>query len=208
MYDFKSDFRKGWIPNLITFTGLAMVPPIILAHAAGYLLMATGYFVLAWVCDWADGFIARKYKMQSMFGEFFDPLADKGFTWGMIIYFWDRVPHTAAYMIMGFGLLATIGRVIIVAANRNLPVSIDVMAGMAGKLKTNFEKSGLVAILLADVSRSYLGHDIVAETIFNADFVGKFFETLSLLGLWLSIPLAFVSFLSIVMKLKRLAAES
>lgn len=197
LYNFKADFKKGLLPNAITFVGVMMIVPIILARRAGMMWTALGYFVVAWFCDWADGHFARKFNMQSKIGAFGDPLVDKAFTWSMFIDNWYRIPQEAAIIIMGIGLFATLGRIIILIANRNPAVNIDVMAGLAGKLKTNFEKSGLVALLLADIAGRYLKNDSVVQ----------FFMFLSWLGIWLSIPLAIISFLSIVMKLYKIYHE-
>ena len=197
MYNFKVDFKKGLLPNCITFVGVLMILPIILARRAGMFGSSLFYFVVAWFCDWADGHFARKLTMQSQIGTFFDPLTDKAFTWSMLIDNWHRVPHEAAIIIMILGLLATIGRIIILIANRNPAVNIDIMAGMAGKYKANFEKSGLVALLLADICNKYIPY---------AWFV-DLFMFISKLGLWLSIPLAFISFLSIAMKLHKIYYE-
>jgi len=208
MYDIKADFRKGLIPNAITFFGLTMIVPIIVFHREGMYGFALAYFIIAWICDGLDGKIARKYKLQSKIGEFFDPLADKVFTWSMLLFLWDRVPTVAALTIMALGLLATFGRIIILAANRHLPVAIDVMAGKAGKYKTNFEKAGLVALLLSDLLEGYLCADTAAPTLLDCAVISKPLEFLSCLGLWLSIPLAIISFLAIVLKMKRLWHET
>ncbi|KKR08045.1 MAG: CDP-diacylglycerol-glycerol-3-phosphate 3-phosphatidyltransferase [Parcubacteria group bacterium GW2011_GWC2_39_14] len=197
VYNFKADFKKGLLPNCITFVGVLMILPIILARRAGMFGSSLFYFVVAWFCDWADGHFARKFVMTSKIGTFLDPLTDKAFTWSILIDNWHRVPKEAAVIIMITGLLATIGRIIILIANRNPAVNIDIMAGMAGKYKTNFEKSGLVALLLADICGKYIHYEWLVDL----------FMFISKLGIWLSIPLAIISFLSIVMKLYKIYHE-
>lgn len=197
MYSLKQDFKRGLLPNSVTTFGLLMIPPIILFHRENGLIWSLLYFVVAWLCDWLDGLLARKYKMTSRIGEFFDPLADKIFTWSMLIYFWERIPPYVGPAIITFGLLATLGRCIILASGRKFIDSIDVMAGKAGKFKVNFEKSGLVAIILADIFLFYTHQELVYQI----------FMFVSQLGLILSLPLAGLSFYQIMLKLRRLYRE-
>ncbi|WP_374695527.1 CDP-alcohol phosphatidyltransferase family protein [Areca yellow leaf disease phytoplasma] len=34
-------------------------------------------FIVAAITDYLDGYIAKKYQQQTVFGKFFDPIADK-----------------------------------------------------------------------------------------------------------------------------------
>ena len=43
-------------------------------------------FLLASISDYWDGFLARKYKLESMVGEVIDPIADKILTMFLILY--------------------------------------------------------------------------------------------------------------------------
>ncbi|ODQ66513.1 CDP-diacylglycerol--glycerol-3-phosphate 3-phosphatidyltransferase, partial [Nadsonia fulvescens var. elongata DSM 6958] len=65
------------VPNILTFTRLISAPII------GYLVvnerpvLALSLFTYSCVTDYVDGFIARKYKMQTVLGSVIDPMADK-----------------------------------------------------------------------------------------------------------------------------------
>lgn len=65
------------IPNILTFSRLAAAPCL------GYLILnhsypaALGVMVYASVTDYMDGYIARKYQLQSAIGSIIDPMADK-----------------------------------------------------------------------------------------------------------------------------------
>lgn len=65
------------IPNLLTFSRLIATPFI------GYALLhdahawALGLFVYAGVSDLLDGWIARRWKLQTVVGSIVDPMADK-----------------------------------------------------------------------------------------------------------------------------------
>lgn len=72
------------IPNLITYFRILCVPIFIVFMAlAGvknkplFLYLGLGTFVIAAGSDLIDGYIARKFKMQSGIGMAIDPLADK-----------------------------------------------------------------------------------------------------------------------------------
>ncbi|KAB8122035.1 MAG: CDP-diacylglycerol--glycerol-3-phosphate 3-phosphatidyltransferase [Candidatus Phytoplasma cynodontis] len=43
-------------------------------------------FILAALTDYLDGFIARRFKQQTVFGQFFDPIADKILVFISLIY--------------------------------------------------------------------------------------------------------------------------
>jgi cardiolipin synthase (CMP-forming) len=71
------------LPNLLTFGRLALVPVI-----AGLLLyagpkenaarwMALALFIVAAITDFFDGYLARKWQLQSSLGRMLDPIADK-----------------------------------------------------------------------------------------------------------------------------------
>ncbi len=70
-----------FIPNLLTIYRILSIPVIIctfyfedkkFAHILGAFL-----FLLASISDFFDGFLARKYNVQSNFGRILDPIADK-----------------------------------------------------------------------------------------------------------------------------------
>ncbi|NIX77219.1 CDP-alcohol phosphatidyltransferase family protein [Microvirga terricola] len=65
------------IPNFITIARLIIVPLVIVMIMQQRWETAFILFVVAGVSDAIDGFIARNFNMQSEFGAYIDPLADK-----------------------------------------------------------------------------------------------------------------------------------
>ncbi len=65
------------VPNILTFSRLLAAPLI------GYLVLhdhhawAVGLFAYAGITDLVDGWIARKWKLQTVVGTVIDPMADK-----------------------------------------------------------------------------------------------------------------------------------
>lgn len=68
------------LPTNITLLRIALIP---LLTAVFYLpweysnLACTLIFILAGITDWLDGYLARKLQMETPFGAFLDPVADK-----------------------------------------------------------------------------------------------------------------------------------
>lgn len=79
------DFKEIWtIPNIITYFRILCVPVFVTLMAlAGVrddftlFYVALGVFFLASGSDMIDGWIARKFNMQSGIGMVLDPIADK-----------------------------------------------------------------------------------------------------------------------------------
>ena len=65
------------LANLITLARLISVPIIVWAILADEMEFAFAIFVAAGVSDAIDGFIAKHFHSESVFGSYLDPLADK-----------------------------------------------------------------------------------------------------------------------------------
>lgn len=68
------------LPNILTFIRIGVLPFLVTAFILSFPLknwVVVGLFSFAGATDFADGFIARRYKQVSKFGSFLDPIADK-----------------------------------------------------------------------------------------------------------------------------------
>jgi CDP-diacylglycerol--glycerol-3-phosphate 3-phosphatidyltransferase len=69
-----------YVPNSLTITRILLTPVflvlILVDSFLGYAL-ALAVFIIAAVSDYFDGMIARRYGVDSDFGRYMDPLADK-----------------------------------------------------------------------------------------------------------------------------------
>jgi CDP-diacylglycerol--glycerol-3-phosphate 3-phosphatidyltransferase len=68
------------LPNALTLARLALVPvfAVVLAVAdGGYSWAAGTIFLIAGITDQVDGFLARRWHVESRFGAIADPLADR-----------------------------------------------------------------------------------------------------------------------------------
>ena len=82
------------LPNIITISRLVLAGGFFLvlnfyryAHGPNLaLLVAIGIFILAAITDWLDGYLARKWNVESTFGRIMDPFCDKVLVLGAFIY--------------------------------------------------------------------------------------------------------------------------
>ena len=136
--------RVAAIPLLI---GIFYLPNTWLG-TADKNLFATALFILAAVTDWLDGFLARRMKLESAFGQFLDPVADKLIVAAalLVLLNMDRVQVWVALVI--------IGREITISALREwmaqIGASKSVAVNMIGKLKTTAQLVAIAFLLYDD----------------------------------------------------------
>ena len=73
------------IPNLITLCRLAAVPLVIWLILNDDMMIAFWIFFFAALSDAADGIIAKQFDMETVFGAFLDPIADKALLVGVYL---------------------------------------------------------------------------------------------------------------------------
>src|SRR4051812_31641455 len=82
----KSGIERGqatrlWnLPNILTYGRLAAVPLVaglVLWDGDAARWTALGLFIAAAISDFFDGYLARKWQLQSSLGRMLDPIADK-----------------------------------------------------------------------------------------------------------------------------------
>lgn len=68
------------LPNILTFLRILLVPilvVVLLTKFEGKEFVGLGLFLLAAVTDFLDGFIARRFGLETPLGKLLDPAADK-----------------------------------------------------------------------------------------------------------------------------------
>ncbi len=73
------------IPNLITLSRVAAVPFVIWLILDDDMMIAFWVFFAAALSDAADGIIAKQFDMETVFGAFLDPIADKALLVGVYL---------------------------------------------------------------------------------------------------------------------------
>lgn len=88
------------LPNALTLGRFVLIPVfvvLLLGGADGHSVPAAIVFAVAGVTDQVDGFLARRWHVESTFGKFADPLADRLMIDAAVILLWqdDRLPWVA-----------------------------------------------------------------------------------------------------------------
>ena len=88
------------IPNALTIFRLALIPvfaALVLSSEGGHSWPAAIVFGVAGVTDQIDGWLARRWRVESNFGKVADPLADRLMIDAAVILLWhaDRLPWIA-----------------------------------------------------------------------------------------------------------------
>lgn len=129
------------LPNQLTVARIFFIPVFILVFflpefpLKNYVL--TLIFFIAGVTDWYDGHLARKMNLQSAFGTFLDPVADKLMVATVLVCLVSLYPS--------FGVIISsviiIGREITISALREWMATVGekakVKVNVVGKIKTS-----------------------------------------------------------------------
>src|SRR6266550_7494036 len=88
------------IPNVLTIGRLILIPvfvALVLASDGGHSWAAAIVFGVAGVTDQVDGWLARRWRVESDFGKVADPLADRLMIDAAILLLWHagRLPWIA-----------------------------------------------------------------------------------------------------------------
>jgi len=138
------------LPNLLTLTRLCLIPILILVFYLPWKwsnYTAAAIFLLASLTDWLDGYLARKWQQETLFGAFLDPVADK------------VLVATALLLLVGVSkihfitlpAIVIVGREIVISALREWMAEwgkrASVAVGMLGKIKTILQMLALLLLL-------------------------------------------------------------
>ena len=122
------------LPNVLTLLRFGAIPVFILFLAAdrqGPSWVAGSTFALAGVTDQLDGYLARRWRVESQFGKVADPLADRVMidTAVVMLVIFDRLPWVALAILLRD--LVLIGGYTLVG-----PRGYELQVSMLGKIAT------------------------------------------------------------------------
>ncbi len=127
------------LPTAITLFRIALIPAFIIVFYLPFgwaNVVATAVFFVASVSDWVDGYLARSMQLESSFGAFLDPVADKLMVVVVIVLLVEANPS----IYMTLPSVVIIAREISISALREwmaqLGSSTTVKVSYVGKIKT------------------------------------------------------------------------
>jgi CDP-diacylglycerol--glycerol-3-phosphate 3-phosphatidyltransferase len=136
------------IPNALTILRLALIPVFVILMAADDPANwpAGLVFAAAGVTDQVDGFLARRWRVESRFGKVADPLADRLMIDAAALMLWitGRLPWYAALVILARDALMVAGYRLVVHRGYDFEVT------RVGKLATWVLYAALGLVLVTD----------------------------------------------------------
>ena len=162
------------IPNILTFTRIFSTPFIGYYIVTGNTKVALLIFVYSCVTDFIDGYIARKFKLQSVLGSIIDPLADKFLmtTCILSLAYINSIPILVASLIVGRDVMLsfmsfyyryqslvpprTVGKFLNLAGNP----TISVHPNLLGKVNTALQMVYVGGVVFQPVVESIFATDL------------------------------------------------
>jgi CDP-diacylglycerol--glycerol-3-phosphate 3-phosphatidyltransferase len=117
------------LPNALTIARLALIPVFIalmVAADGGHSWPAGIVFGIAGVTDQVDGFLARRWHVESAFGRVADPLADRLMIDAAVILLFvaDHMPWEGLVIILGRDLALMLGYKVVAPQDYELHVNV------------------------------------------------------------------------------------
>ena len=130
---------KVTLPTAITLFRIALIPLFVLVFYLPFSwanVVATVIFAIASFSDWVDGYLARSMQLESSFGAFLDPVADKLMVVVVIVLLVEANPS----IYVALPSIIIVAREISISALREwmaqLGASTTVKVSFIGKTKT------------------------------------------------------------------------
>lgn len=140
---------KEHVPNALTLLRFAAVPVFAVlfvdAGTAG-AIGAGAFFAGAAATDQVDGWLARRWRVESRFGRIADPLADRLMISVAAILLWHggRLPWPGALIVIGRDVLLVVGYQLLA------PRGVAVEVTRLGKLGTWLLYAALTGLIVTD----------------------------------------------------------
>jgi CDP-diacylglycerol--glycerol-3-phosphate 3-phosphatidyltransferase len=142
------------LPNALTIGRLGLIPvfvALMLSAEGGHSWPAGIVFGVAGVTDQIDGFLARRWRVESDFGRIFDPLADRLMIDAAVILLFvaDHMPWAGLVLIVGRDLILLAGYKAIA------PQGYELNVNLLGKTATWLLYAGIGFLLVTHRSTDW-----------------------------------------------------
>lgn len=141
------------LPTYLTLLRIALIPLLAVVFYLPWEYskpVCTLIFLLACLTDWLDGYLARKMHMETAFGAFLDPVADKL----MVAIVLVLIVQVEASPYLAIPAAVIIGREITIASLREWMAEIGqrakVKVSQLGKWKTTVQMTAVSLLLYRD----------------------------------------------------------
>ena len=181
------------IPNWLTFLRLILIPvfvAVLIEPTRNSLNIAAVIFVFAALTDYADGYIARRYKAISDFGKLFDPLADKILVMAALVMLVSLRDDTCSSLVPGWMVTLVLARELWITGLRAFAAKDGtiVAAKSGGKVKSALQMIAILALLLYEYSFTVFGYRVTSQFLgLNILIVSLAFSYLSAIDYSLAI---------------------
>ncbi|MES2215195.1 MAG: CDP-diacylglycerol--glycerol-3-phosphate 3-phosphatidyltransferase [Pseudomonadota bacterium] len=151
------------LPNILTMLRIAVIPIIVLTFYFDDVIFAhrlgAGLFALACFTDFLDGYLARKFNIQSDFGTMLDPVADKLLVGSVLIMLvkYGRAQEIPSLLIMA--------REFLVAGLRDFlaQIRVSVPVSNLAKAKTAVQMIALMLLMLGSKGSGFVYMDLIGQ---------------------------------------------
>ncbi|MDD2801576.1 MAG: CDP-diacylglycerol--glycerol-3-phosphate 3-phosphatidyltransferase [Methylobacter sp.] len=138
------------LPTNLTLLRIALIPLLVVIFYLPWMhanVACTVIFMLAGLTDWLDGYLARKMRMETPFGAFLDPVADKLMVAIVLVLIVQQQPDP--YLAIPAAVI--IGREITIASLREWMAELgkraQVKVSTVGKWKTTLQMLAMTLLL-------------------------------------------------------------
>jgi CDP-diacylglycerol--glycerol-3-phosphate 3-phosphatidyltransferase len=142
------------LPNALTIARLILIPvfvALMLSAEGGHSWPAGIVFGVAGITDQIDGFLARRWRVESDFGRVWDPLADRLMIDAAVILLFiaDHMPWAGLVVILGRDLLLLAGYKAVA------PEGYELRVNLVGKTATWLLYAGIAFLIVTHRSTDW-----------------------------------------------------
>ena len=153
------------IPNILTISRIIVIPIIVITFFFDDVVfahrLAAGLFFYASATDFLDGYLARKYNLQSNFGRMLDPISDKLLVSCIILMLarFEKVEILPCLLILS--------REILVSGLREFlsDIRVSVPVDKLAKIKTTVQMLALMTLLLGSKGSGIVYCDLLGKIL-------------------------------------------